>query len=213
MNEELKKYILNHISEEDEVLKKLNRETHVNIYHPRQLSGHLQGKTLEMFSKMIKPDNILELGTFTGYSAICLAKGLSANGKLHTVELNDEFEGIIKRYIKLSGFEDKITLHIGDALDIIPDFDIMFDLVFIDANKSKYLDYYKAVFDKVKPGAYIIADNVIWDTKILDKEVKAGDYFTKGIIEFNEFVKNDTRVEKLIFPLRDGMMLIRKNLV
>ena len=210
MDSNLEKYILNHISEEDKVLKKLARDTNVNIYHPRQVSGHLQGKILEMLSKMIKPNLILELGTFTGYSAICLAKGLSEKGELHTIEINDELEGFINRYIKLSGFDSKINLHIGDAINIIPAIDMQFDMVFIDANKSKYLEYYKLVFDKVRVGGYIIADNVIWDGKILDNEIKSNDYFTKGIIEFNEFIKNDKRVEKVIFPIRDGMMVIRK---
>ena len=210
MNEELEKYILDHISGEDELLKKLNRETYVKIHHARQVSGHLQGKILEMLSKMIKPKYILELGTFTGYSAICLAKGLKEDGELHTIEINDELEDFILKYFTQSPLNNKLNLHIGDALEIIPNLDIQFDLVFIDANKSKYPEYYNLVFDKVSDGGYIIADNVIWDEKILDKEIKSGDYFTKGIIEFNEFVKNDNRVEKVIFPVRDGMMIIRK---
>ena len=210
MDSNLEKYILNHIGEEDKVLEKLARDTNVNIFHPRQVSGHLQGRILEMLSKMIKPNLILELGTFTGYSAICLAKGLTAKGKLHTIEINDELEDFINRYIKLASLDSKIKLYIGDALEIIPTIDMQFDLVFIDANKSKYLEYYKLVFDKVRVGGYIIADNVIWDGKILHDEIKSNDHFTKGIIEFNEFIKNDKRVEKVIFPVRDGMMVIRK---
>jgi len=210
MDNILEKYILNHISEEDEVLKKLARDTNVNIYHPRQVSGHLQGKILEMLSKMIRPEYILELGTFTGYSAICLAKGLVENGELYTIEINDELEDFINRYIKLSSLESKIHLHIGDAIKIVPTLDYQFDLVFVDANKSKYLEYYKLIFDKVKTGGFIIVDNVIWDEKILEEKIKSNDHFTKGIIEFNEFIKNDKRVENVIFPVRDGMMVIRK---
>jgi len=209
MENELENYILEHISEEDEVLKELARETYVKVFHPRQLSGHLQGKILEMISKMINPKHILELGTFTGYSAICLAKGLQDDGKLITIEVNDEIETIFKKYLEKSGLPDKIIQKIGDAIDIIPEIDMNFDLVFIDANKKSYIDYYNLVFDKVNKGGFIIADNILWDGKVLSKP-KQGDHFTKGIQEFNNYIKNDKRVEKVIFPVRDGMLVIRK---
>ena len=209
MEKELEKYVLDHISPEDDILSELSRETHLKIYHPRQLSGHLQGKVLEMISIMIKPDFILELGSYTGYSAICLAKGLSPDGKIYTIEINDELEDIFNKYVEKSGFQDKVIQIKGDAIDVIPTLEIEFDLVFIDANKRFYKDYYDAVFDKVKSGGYIIADNVLWDGKIV-KEIKPNDHFTKGILEFNDYIKNDSRVEKVLLPLRDGMMIIRK---
>ncbi len=194
---------------ENPVLQNVRRETNLKVLMPRMLSGHFQGVLLEMISKMIKPKSILELGTFTGYSAICLAKGLSSNGKLHTIEFNDELEIFIKKNIKKSGLENKIKYYIGDALEIIPDFTFQFDLVFIDADKRSYLKYYYAVFDKVAPNGFIIVDNVFWDGKVLE-EIKKNDLYTKGVVEFNNFIKNDDRVEKITLPIRDGLMILRK---
>ena len=173
------------------------------------LSGHLQGKLLEFISKMIKPERILEIGTFTGYSAICLAKGLSKNGLLFTIEINDERKKIIEEFIDKAEFSDKIKLLIGDAIKQIPKITEVFDLVFIDADKPNYLNYYKAVLPKLKSGGFILVDNVLWDGKVVHK-VSKDDMSTKGIFDFNNYVQNDTTVENLMLPLRDGLMLIRK---
>ncbi len=206
---ELDKYILGHIEPENEVLKELDRETHLKVLGARMISGHLQGQVLSMLSCMIRPENILELGTFTGYSAICLAKGLGKGGKLTTIEIDDELEGMAKKYFIKAGIEKKIEQRIGPALEIIPALNSSFDLVFIDANKREYADYYNAVFDKVKAGGYIIADNTLWNGKILNEPDKK-DAQTKGIIKFNKLVKSDNRAEQVILPMRDGMTIIRK---
>ncbi|HNW98566.1 MAG TPA: O-methyltransferase [Bacteroidales bacterium] len=205
---EILQYAEEHTSEEPALLKELNRETHVKMIYPRMLSGHLQGRLLSIISKMLQPENILEIGTYTGYSAICLAEGLQKNGVLHCIEINPEFEEIIRKYIDKSGFSEKIKLHIGDALELLPKMNETFDLVFIDADKEQYLDYYKLVFDKVKPGGIIVADNVLWDGKVMEE--KSSDKETRGIKEFNDFIQNDERVENILLPLRDGLMMIRK---
>lgn len=206
---EIEKYILNHIEPEDEILKELDRETHLNVLGARMISGHLQGQVLTMISKMIRPKTILEIGTFTGYSAICLAKGLHEDGKLITIEIDDELENIAKKYFEKAGVRNQIIQRIGKALEIIPTLNETFDLVFIDANKTEYPDYYSAVFDKVNSGGYIIADNTLWNGKVLENTAD-DDYQTHGIVEFNTIIKNDIRVEKVILPLRDGMTFIRK---
>ena len=206
---EIDKYILNHIEPEDEILKELDRNTNLNVIGARMISGHLQGKVLTMLSKMIRPKHILELGTFTGYSAICLAKGLVEGGKLITIEVDDELETIAKKYFIKAGFQHLIDQRIGSALDIIPTLSEMFDLVFIDAHKPEYPAYYEAVFDKVNSGGIIIADNTLWSGKVLETPAD-DDLHTLGIIQFNEIIKIDNRVEKVILPLRDGMTIIRK---
>lgn len=206
---EIDSYILDHIDEEDPVLAELDRETHLKVLGARMLSGHLQGQILTMISKMIQPTTILELGTFTGYSAICLAKGLMAGGKLVTIEVDDELEALAKKYFKKAGSEDRIEQRIGSALEIIPTLSEKFDLVFIDADKREYVQYYELLINRIESGSYILADNTLWSGKVLD-EPKADDLQTKGIVEFNELLKNDHRVEKVILPLRDGMTLIRK---
>lgn len=208
-NSKLENYIYNIIDVEDPLLYELNRETHVKLVHPRMVTGHWQGQMLQMLSRMIRPRSILEIGTFTGYSALCFARGLAPEGHIHTIEVNDEIVDIPLKYFKKAGLEDKITLYVGDALKIIPTLNYTFDLVFIDGEKSEYIQYYNAVFDKVEPGGYILADNILWSGKVV-QEVEKGDYFTRGILEFNEYLKNDKRVEKTILPLRDGTMLIRK---
>lgn len=208
-NSKLENYIYNIIDAEDPLLYELNRETHVKLVHPRMVTGHWQGQMLQMLSRMMHPRSILEIGTFTGYSALCFAKGLAPEGHIHTIEVNDEIVDIPLKYFKKAGLEDKITLYVGDALEIIPTLNHTFDLVFIDGEKSEYIQYYNAVFDKVEPGGYILADNILWSGKVV-QEVEKGDYFTRGILEFNEYLKNDKRVEKTILPLRDGTMLIRK---
>jgi predicted O-methyltransferase YrrM len=207
--DKLENYITDHTSAEQEVLRELNRETHVKVLFPRMMSGHLQGKFLQMVSWMIRPGRVLEIGTYTGYSAICLAGGLKDQGVVHTIEINPELEDIILKYVVKAGLSDKIQLHIGDAIDIIPDLDETFDLVFIDADKENYLNYYHLVFDKVREGGFILADNALWDGKVVE-EKKRYDKETEGIIKFNDFVQNDDRVENVLLPVRDGIMIIRK---
>ena len=209
LSRELEKYILTHIEPEDEVLRELDRETHLKVLGARMISGHLQGAVLTMLSKMIQPENILEIGTFTGYSAICLARGLKPGGKLITIEVDDELESIAARFFIKAGLENSIEQRIGSALEIIPQLSGPFDLVFIDAHKPEYSAYYDAIFEKVKPGGYLITDNTLWNGKVLE-EPAPDDLQTKGVLAFNSLVKNDTRVEKVILPLRDGMTIIRK---
>lgn len=206
---EIDKYILNHIDPEDEILKELDRETNLNVLGARMISGHLQGQVLSLLSKLIRPKSILEIGTFTGYSAICLAKGLEEGGKLFTIEIDDELENIAKKYFEKAGIQNLIVQKIGPALEIIPTLKETFDLVFIDAHKPEYPAYYEAVFDKVNKGGIIIADNTLWSGKVLELPAD-DDIATQGIIQFNEMIKNDNRVEKVILPLRDGMTIIRK---
>jgi len=206
----LEEYILAHCEPEDPVLKELYRETQVKIYHPRMASGHLQGAMLSMLVKMIRPLQVLEIGTYTGYSAISIAKGLTAGAMLHTIEINDELEDFTRQYFTKAGVESQIRLHIGDALDIIPNFKQTFDLVFIDGNKAQYIEYYEAVLPLVPAGGFILADNILWDGKVLHSDLRDNDHFAHGIIEFNEHVVKDNRVEKVIFPFRDGIFVLRK---
>lgn len=208
-DKKLEKYILDHIDREDEVLNELNRETHLNVLGARMISGHLQGQILTMISKMIQPRKILEIGTFTGYSAICLAKGLQEGGKLITIEIDDELENIASKYFEKAGVKHLIEQKIGSATEIIQQLSDQFDLVFIDADKREYSSYYNLVFDKVKSGGYILADNILWSGKVVNR-IKSDDFQTRGIVEFNELIKNDRRIEKVILPLRDGMTIIRK---
>jgi predicted O-methyltransferase YrrM len=207
--QEIEDYALKNSDAESDILKKLNRETHLKMTMPQMLSGHLQGLMLQVFSKMIRPKNILEIGTFTGYSAICLASGLQEGGKLHTIDVNEEFQEMILQYIKEADLENKIRLHIGDAVNILPTLKEEFDLVFIDADKENYSIYYDLVFPKVKQGGFIIADNVLWSGKILNSPMKM-DFETKSIYEYNLKIKNDSRVENVLLPLRDGLMIARK---
>jgi predicted O-methyltransferase YrrM len=208
MNDNLEKYLFDHSSPEDPVLDELYRQTHVRFVNPNRISGHLQGRLLEMISKMIQPENILEIGTFTGYSAICLAKGLRPGGKLITIELNDELTTFAGSYFEKSGLSSSIEQRTGNALDIIPQLDILFDLVFIDADKREYVDYYRVLFDIVKSGGFILADNVLWGGKALDKNTR--DPQAKGIIDFNEMIRKQNDIERLILPLRDGLLIVRK---
>jgi caffeoyl-CoA O-methyltransferase len=205
----LEQYILDHTSAEDPVLSELNRETWVHTVHPQMLAGHLQGKILEMISCMIRPKRILEIGTFTGYSSICLAKGLVSDGRLITIEKDDEITDFAKKYIARSGSADSITLLTGDAREIIPGLHETFNLVYLDAEKDEYLDFYALVFPKVSVGGFILADNVLWGGKVT-QEPENGDHFTGGILAFNEHIRQDNRVEQVILPVRDGIMLIRK---
>lgn len=205
----LEQYILNHISPEEDYLRELDRETNIKVLRSRMLSGHLQGQLLQMISAMIRPRCILEIGTFTGYSALCLAKGLADGGKLHTIEIDDELESIAQKYFKKSGMDDRIVQHIGDAQQIIPSIHEKFDLVFIDADKRDYCEYYRLVFDKVPVGGFILADNILWNGKVVEPEA-AQEEQTRGILQFNDMVQNDTRVRNVILPVRDGIMLVQK---
>ncbi len=209
MKETLDQYILRHIDEEPALLKKLDREVHRDLLYSRMISGHLQGRILYMLCKMINPHRVLELGTFAGYSALCMAEALDDGALIHTIEVNDELEDFAQRFFDQSPVGDKIKLHIGDAMEIVPKLEERFDLVFIDANKRNYVDYYNMVFDMVNPGGYIIADNILWDGKVVE-EVLAKDKQTQGILAYNKMVQEDERVENVILPIRDGMMVARK---
>lgn len=209
IDEKIEAYALMHSQPESEVLKKLNRETHLKVLQPRMLSGHLQGTFLSMISKMIQPRQILEIGTYTGYSAICLAQGLQSGGKLHTIDNNEQLEKMTRLFFEQAGLTNKINYYIGDALTVIPTINEQFDIVFIDADKKNYINYYDLIFDQVKPGGYIIADNVLWSGKVLDLQ-KNNDPDTLLIDAFNKKVHEDTRVEHQLLPIRDGLMIARK---
>jgi len=205
----IENYSEEHSSNHSAVLNELYRETHLKVMHPRMLSGQQQGRFLSMLSHMIRPKAILEIGTYTGYSAICLAEGLPEDGKIHTIELDLELEQIASKYFKKAGLQNQIVQYFGNALKIIPQVNILFDLVFIDADKNNYSNYYRLIFDKVRSGGYILVDNVLWSGKVIEP-LKKGDKDTPGIIEFNTLVQQDERVENVLLPLRDGLMLIRK---
>lgn len=206
--EELDNYVCAHTGEESDLLKKINRETHLEVLQPRMLSGHFQGRVLSLFSKMIQPECVLEIGTYTGYSALCLAEGLKENGKLITIDVNEELESRVRGYFEASEFRSKIDYRIGDAMKIIPELSEQFDIVFIDADKMNYINYYNLVFSKVKIGGYIIADNVLWSGKVADATKKDKD--TELLREYNLINHNDERVENVLFPIRDGLMVARK---
>jgi predicted O-methyltransferase YrrM len=208
-DEAIEDYILSHIDEESDLLKLLDRDAHVNLLKPRMISGHLQGRILKTFCRMMQPRYILEIGTYTAYATLCFAEGAPDGAEIHTIELNDELEDFIMKYLRRTKSGDKIHLHIGDAMDIIPRIDRVFDLVFIDADKRHYIDYYNLVFDKVRPGGLIIADNTLWDGHVLETP-KPSDKQTVGIRQFNDSIAADDRVEKVILPVRDGLTLIWK---
>jgi predicted O-methyltransferase YrrM len=208
MNKWIEQYLQDNSSPEDPLLEELYRQTHLKFINPNMSTGHLQGKLLEFLSVMVKPSTILEIGTYTGYSAICLAKGLKPGGKLYTIEINDELREFSNSYFKKAGFEKTIVQITGKAQDIIPGINQMFDLVYIDGDKREYTDYYNIIIGKTNPGGFIIADNILWGEKVLEKNSK--DPQTRGIIEFNEMIKQQKDIEKVILPLRDGLMLIRK---
>jgi predicted O-methyltransferase YrrM len=205
--DEILKYSEGHTSPESEILKQINRNTHAKVMMPRMLSGHLQGRFLSMISKLSKPKHILEIGTYTGYSAICLAEGLHPEGKLVTIDVNEELESRVRNYFIQAGLEEKIDYRIGDAAEIIPTINAQFDLVFIDADKENYATYYDLVFDKVLKGGLIMADNVLWSGKVVKPKP---DKDTRAILEFNQKVLNDARVEVLLLPIRDGILMSRK---
>ncbi len=203
----LENYVEQYSSKEDEVLSELTRETHLKVQMPQMVSGHVQGLALEFIAQLIQPKRILEIGTFTGYSAICMAKGLTADGILHTIDINEELQPMCARYFTKAGLADKIIHHIGDARQIIPTLNETFDLVFIDADKANYSTYYDLVFDKVRVGGYIIADNVLWSGKVAEEKK---DKDTLAIHSYNQKVANDSRVKCFILTLRDGLNIVRK---
>lgn len=205
--DDLQKYVTDHTSAESDLLKKINRETHMQVMRPRMLSGHVQGRFLSFISQLLQPECILEIGTYTGYSAICLAEGLKPSGKLITLDINEELETRVRNYFQEAGLAGKIDYRIGDARKIISTLNVLLDLVFIDADKENYALYYDLVFDKVKPGGIILADNVLWSGKITDKNP---DKDTHALQAFNLKIHNDTRVENMLLPLRDGIMMVRK---
>lgn len=209
LDEKLTTYIENNTTDEPLLLQELNRETYAKIVMPRMLSGHLQGRVLAMLSHMIQPTNILEIGTYTGYSALCFSEGLKPGGKIITIDINEELEDMVKRYIHKVNKADSILQMIGNASEIIPTLNEKFDLVFIDADKENYSNYYDLVFDKVKPGGYIIADNVLWSGNVLKADSEM-DEETLAIVNYNKKIHNDSRVEHVLFPIRDGLMIARK---
>jgi len=209
MNELLEKYLSSHIDPEPEILQQLNRDTQVNLLNGRMVSGHFQGRLMVMLCRMIRPKRILELGTFTGYSALCFAEGMDPDAELHTIEHNDELEDLAKSWFSRSEYGSRINLHIGDALELIPQMEGLFDLVFIDADKRQYLEYYEAVFPKVKSGGFILADNTLWSGKVL-KKIAPNDAQSLAVSKFNDYIANDSRIEKIILPIRDGLTIIYK---
>lgn len=210
INKEIQDYSDKHSSPEPIVLQELNRETHAKVMSPRMLSGHFQGRLLSLFSKLLQPKLVIEVGTYTGYSALCLAEGLREGGKLYTIDINPEQEKRIRTYIEKAGFTDKIELYIGNAKDIIPKIEGEIDLVFIDADKSNYYTYFELVADRMSKGGLVIADNVLWSGKILDEKERIKDKDTKALHEFNEKVSQDPRFEALLMPIRDGLMVLRR---
>jgi len=209
LNNDILLYSENHTTPENALLKKINHETYLKVLMPNMLSGHLQGKVLSIFSQMIRPAVILEIGTYTGYSALCLAEGLIDEGRIITIDINEELEKTVRGYFNESIYKNKIDYRIGNAVQIIPDLKEIFDIVFIDADKMNYPVYYDLVFDKVRKGGYIIADNVLWKGKIINEKFK-NDKDTINMIAFNKKINDDIRVENVLFPIRDGLMVARK---
>lgn len=207
LSDKLTNYLDRHCEPESDLLKQIDRETHLKVLMPRMLSGHYQGRLLSMLSKMLQPLRILEVGTFTGYATLCLAEGLAKQGHIHTIDINKELEEMVLSSFQKSAYSKQITLHSGNALEIIPTLNEVWDLVFIDADKKNNATYFNLVLDKLRPGGIIIVDNVLWSGKVL---AGSPDKDTTAIIHFNELINNDQRVEKLILPVRDGLFVIRK---
>lgn len=208
--EELDTYVVAHSEDEPELLQQLTRETYQKILQPRMLSGHYQGRLLSMISKLVNPKNILEIGTYTGYSALCLAEGMQTDGELHTIDINEELVDFQKKYFDLSEYSNLIYQHLGNALDIIPKLNLTFDLVFIDADKENYVNYFEIIIDKLNAGGVILSDNVLWSGKILDSTFKKDDTSTPALITYNKLLKEDKRVETVVLPIRDGLTISRK---
>lgn len=208
ISEELDNYVAAHTQPEPELLQKLNRETWSKVLQPRMLSGHYQGRVLSMISKIVNPKTILEIGTYTGYSALCMMEGIQKNGILHTIDHNEELFSLQRKYFDLSGFGKQMIQHIGEALEIIPTLDKTFDLVFIDADKENYSNYFELVVPKMKSGGIILSDNVLWSGKVLEKP-KKDDVDTPALIAYNKRVNSDARVESVLLPIRDGLTITR----
>jgi caffeoyl-CoA O-methyltransferase len=208
--EALDNYVVAHSQDEPELLQQLHRETYQKVLLPRMLSGHYQGRLLSMISKLVKPKNILEIGTYTGYSALCLAEGIQVSGELHTIDINEELFDFQRKYFDKSPYGKQIQQYLGNALDIIPQLDKAFDLVFIDADKENYTNYFHAIIDKMNPGGIILSDNVLWSGKVLETTFKKEDTSTPALIEYNKLLKEDARVETLILAIRDGITICRK---
>lgn len=209
ISEAIESYVDNHSEEEPELLQQLSRETHLQVLRPRMLSGHFQGRFLSLISKIIQPKTILEIGTYTGYSALCMAEGLAKDGKLHTIDINEELYDFQRRFFDKSGYGSQIIQHVGSAIDIIPDLDMSFDLVFIDADKENYPAYFDLVIDKVAPKGVILSDNVLWSGKVVEP-LDPKDKSTPVLLEYNKKLKEDPRVETVLLPIRDGLTLSRK---
>ena len=209
IDQKLDDYVCNHTNKESELLYDLNRQTHLTVLNSRMLSGQFQGRFLSMLSRMIKPQNVLEIGTYTGYSALCFWEGLAQNGQITTIDINEELEEIVREFINKAGAQNQIKYLLGDAMKLIPEMDEMFDLIFIDADKENYCHYYDLVFDKVKIGGYILADNVLWSGKVVENH-ELVDNDTKTLMSYNRKIHEDPRVENILLPIRDGLMLARK---
>lgn len=202
-------YILSHSDDEGSLLSTLYRDANVNLLRPRMLAGHLQGRILKMFCRMLRPHRVLEIGTYTGYATLCMAEGLEDDALIHTIEVNDEMEDFIMKYFPQSPYKDRIKLHFGDALELIPTLGETFDMVYIDGDKRQYSDYFETSFPYVRQGGLILADNTLWDGKVIE-EVHTSDRQTEEILRFNDKIKKDSRIEKVILPLRDGLTMIWK---
>lgn len=209
ITEELEEYCEAHSTPESDLLYRLNRETNLKCIKPRMISGHLQGRLLSFISQMMRPKRILEIGTYTGYATLCLAEGLSDDGRIDTIEVDEELEEIIRRYFSQSDYNEKITLHIGDALQVLKQLDATWDLVFMDAEKDDYIAYYELVLPRLRQGGIIMADNVLWSGKVI-QEVKTGDKETRALMKFNDYILADKRVKNFLLPFRDGIMIIEK---
>ncbi len=207
--EELDDYVVKHSEDEPKLLQQLTRETFQKMLQPRMLSGHYQGRLLSMISKLVNPKNILEIGTYTGYSALCLAEGMQVSGELHTIDINEELVDFQRKYFDKSKYGDKIFQHLGNALDIIPKLDTTFDLIFIDADKDNYPNYFQVIMDKLNTGGIILSDNVLWSGKVIEP-LQDDDISTKALLEYNKILKEDTRIETIILPIRDGLTISRK---
>ena len=209
LDEAIEAYVERYTTEESKVLKELNRETYSRVLIPRMLAGHLQGRVISMFSHMIKPRQVLEIGTYTGYSALCWAEGLQDEGQVHTIDVNEELEEMVARYINKAGQTSNVVTYLGNAVDIIPSIDQTFDVVYIDADKENYSNYFDLVIDKVRTGGYIIADNVLWSGKVVETE-EIQDEDTQALVRYCEKIQSDSRVINVLFPVRDGLLVARK---
>jgi predicted O-methyltransferase YrrM len=207
--EDIDDYVVRHSEDEPELLKQLSRETHQKILQPRMLTVHYQGRVLSMISKLVNPKNILEIGTYTGYSALCLAEGLQKDGALHTIDINEELFDIQRKYFEKSEYGKQIHQHLGNALDIVPKLDMVFDLIFIDADKENYTHYFNLIVEKVNTGGIILSDNVLWSGKVIEP-LQPDDLETKALIEYNALLKEDKRIETVMLPIRDGLTISRK---